>query len=138
MRPERPTVKLNHLDLQVTDVPQTIALFEDLLGLRLESNRGSPAIAILTDGEGFTLVLQRRKDQAAYPEGFHFGFLVNGADTVRAFQAKACDRGLAVSEVIENNRGVLAYWRTSDGYTVEVSCQRRRLAECLRGSSRSS
>lgn len=49
---------LNHLDLHVSDVPKTAALLEELLGLRVVSNRDSKAIAILEDGAGFTLVLQ--------------------------------------------------------------------------------
>lgn len=125
--PGRLTVKLNHLDLQVRDVPHTVRLFEDLLGLRLESNRGSSAIAILTDGDGFTLVLQRRKnDSDTYPEGFHFGFIVPDARAVEQFHANARARELAVSDVITNNRGVLVYWRAGDGLLVEVSCHRQR------------
>jgi hypothetical protein len=35
-------------------------------------------------------------------------------------------RGLDVSNVLENGRGTLAYWRTEDGFLVEVSCHRPR------------
>jgi catechol 2,3-dioxygenase-like lactoylglutathione lyase family enzyme len=120
-------MKLNHLDLQVSDVPRTVTLFEELLGLRLESNRGSNALAILTDGEGFTLVVQRRKDEGGgYPDGFHFGFLVSDVEDVRRFHAAARARDLHVSDILENNRGTLVYWRSADGYLVEVSCHRAR------------
>jgi catechol 2,3-dioxygenase-like lactoylglutathione lyase family enzyme len=121
-------VKLNHLDLQVSDVQRSAALFEQLLGLQLESSRTSPALAILTDGAGFTLVLQRRKNDAdRYPEGFHCGFLVDDVETVRGFHAKASGHpDLEVSEIIENNRGVLVYVRTWDGVLIEVSWQRAR------------
>jgi catechol 2,3-dioxygenase-like lactoylglutathione lyase family enzyme len=127
--PERPAMKLNHLDLQVSDVRRTVALFEELLGLELQSSRDSPALAILTDGQGFVLVLQRRKsDSDSYPSGFHFGFLVPEIQTVRDFQTRARGRGLDVSDVIENNRGTLAYWRSGDGFLVEVSCHRRTMS----------
>ena len=121
-------MKLNHLDLQVSDVPRSVELFERLLGLYLQSSRASPAIAILTDGEGFTLVLQRRKNETeTYPEGFHLGFFVADAETVRRFQAEAKALGIVeVSDVIENGRGVLVYLRTWDGILVEVSCPRQR------------
>jgi catechol 2,3-dioxygenase-like lactoylglutathione lyase family enzyme len=129
VRPERLTVKLNHLDLQVADVQRTAALFEELFGFRHESSRTSPALAILTDGEGFTLVLQRKKNEAeAYPEGFHFGFLVPDVETVKRFHADARARALDVSEIIENNRGVLVYCRTADGLLIEVSWHRPRRA----------
>jgi len=118
-------MKLNHLDLQVSDVQRTVALFEELFGFRLQSSRSSPALAILTDGEGFTLVLQRRKSETeAYPDGFHVGFLVADQDVVRDFHARAQGRGLDVSQVIENGRGVLVYCRTWDGLLIEVSWHR--------------
>jgi catechol 2,3-dioxygenase-like lactoylglutathione lyase family enzyme len=122
VRPERLAMKLNHLDIQVSDVPRAVALFEDLLGLRLESNRSSTAIAVLGDGEGFTLVLQRKKHEAErYPDGFHFGFIVPDPAEVRRFQERARALDLDVSDVIHNGRGVLAYWRTADGLLVEIS-----------------
>jgi predicted enzyme related to lactoylglutathione lyase len=40
-------VKLNHLDLQVNDVPRTVTFFEDAFGFQLQSNRRSSSIAIL-------------------------------------------------------------------------------------------
>jgi len=105
-----------------------VGLFENLLGFHLESNRASPALAILTDGHGFTLVLQRRKnDTDAYQDSFHFGFLVDDVAAVRAFHLKAREGGLVtVSDVLENGRGVLVYCRTSDGLLFEVSCPRAR------------
>ena len=120
-------LKLNHLDLQVADVQRSVDLFERLLGLRLQSSRTSPALAILSDEAGFTLVLQRRKGEAPYPDGFHFGFLVDDPATVRTFQSEARGWGsLQVSDVIENGRGVLTYVRTWDGILLEVSWQRPR------------
>lgn len=122
-------MKLNHLDLQVADVQRTATLFEELLGFRHESSRTSPALAILTDGEGFTLVLQRKKNESeTYPEGFHFGCLVPGVEIVKQFHADAQARGLDVSDVIENNRGILVYCRTWDGLLIEVSWHRPRQA----------
>ena len=56
-------MKLNHLDLQVNDVQQTVTFFEDAFGFQLQSNRRSSSIAILSDGDGFVLVLQRKKSE---------------------------------------------------------------------------
>lgn len=120
-------MKLNHLDLQVSDVQRTVAFFERYFDLELQTSRTSPAIAILSDREGFVLVLQRRKSDAdAYPEGFHLGFLVDDDATVRRVHARAREDGVEVSDVIENNRGVMIYFRAPDGYAVEVSCRRAR------------
>jgi catechol 2,3-dioxygenase-like lactoylglutathione lyase family enzyme len=126
-------MKLNHLDLLVSDVQRTVALFERLFAMRLESSRTSPAIAILTDGDGFTLVLQRMKDAGeTYPQDFHFGFLLDDPASVRAFHARATElvaegrEPVTLSEVIENGRGVLVYMQIPDGIMVEVSWQRPR------------
>jgi catechol 2,3-dioxygenase-like lactoylglutathione lyase family enzyme len=116
-------MKLNHLDLQVSDVRQSVAFFESLFGLELLSNRSSPAIAILADGTGFVLVLQRH-DKPRYPEGFHLGFLVDDVDTVHQALARCKTAGYEVSEIITNNRGTMIYCRAADGYAVEVSCRR--------------
>jgi catechol 2,3-dioxygenase-like lactoylglutathione lyase family enzyme len=116
---------LNHLDLQVSNVPSTAALLEELLGLRVVSNRDSAAIAILEDGAGFTLVLQRRKHpEERYPEGFHFGCLVGDEQTVVRFHESARGHGLQVSEVQRNGRGVLCYALLCDGILLEVSWHR--------------
>src|SRR3954451_621599 len=81
--PGRLTMKLNHLDLQVSDVQRTVDFFEKYFDLELRSSRTSPALAILSDRHGFVLVLQRRKhDAETYPEGFHVGFLVDDVETV--------------------------------------------------------
>ncbi len=118
-------MKLNHLDLQVSDVQRSVEFFERCFDLELRSSRTSPAIAILGDQHGFVLVLQRRKsDTEAYPEGFHLGFLVDDVETVHRAHARVRATGLDVSDVIENNRGVMIYCKSPDGYSVEVSCPR--------------
>jgi catechol 2,3-dioxygenase-like lactoylglutathione lyase family enzyme len=123
-------LKLNHLDLQVSDVQASVLFFERSFGLALQSSRASPALAVLSDGEGFTLVLQRRKnDDERYPEGFHFGFLVDDIETVVAFHTRAREQGLDVSDVIKNGRGTLVYCRAMDGIVVEVSCHRARRSQ---------
>lgn len=116
-------MKLNHLDLQVSDVQRSVEFFERGFGLQLTSSRSSPAIAILTDGQGFVLVLQRCA-APRYPEGFHLGFLVDDVETVTGFHARAREAGLVVSDLIHNGRGTLVYCQAPDGYTVEVSCRR--------------
>lgn len=115
-------MKLNHLDLQVADVPRTVTFFEEAFGFQLQSNRRSSTIAILSDTDGFVLVLQRKKSETdKYPDGFHFGFLVEDLATVHRFHTRALDLGLDVSEVIDNGRGTHVYCAGPDGLLAEVS-----------------
>jgi len=119
-------MKLNHLDLQVQDVPRTTRFFERYFGLRLQSSASSAALAILTDQSGFVLVLQRSKATERYPEGFHVGFLLDDETSVRALHARALADGAVVSDVIINGRGTMIYLTAPEGYYVEVSCQKHR------------
>ena len=115
-------MKLNHLDLQVADVPRAVTFFEEAFGLQLQSNRRSSAIAFLSDGAGFVLVLQQKKSETErYPDGFHFGFLVDDVETVHRFHARAHGLGLETSEIIENGRGTQVYCGGPDGLLAEVS-----------------
>jgi catechol 2,3-dioxygenase-like lactoylglutathione lyase family enzyme len=120
-------MKLNHLDLQVRDVPKTIAFFERYFGLQAHTKRDSPALAVLGDGAGFTLVLQRcEQPEAAYPKNFHLGFLLDDVESVRALHERARADGAEVSDVIVNGRGTMIYFAAPEGYFVEVACQRLR------------
>jgi catechol 2,3-dioxygenase-like lactoylglutathione lyase family enzyme len=120
-------MKLNHLDLHVRDVPATTRYFEELFGLTLRTKRDKKALAVLSDGHGFVLVLQRAETpEDRYPEGFHLGFLLPDAESVRALHARAKEAGAVVSDVIENGRGTMIYFSAPEGYRVEVSCQRVR------------
>lgn len=118
-------MKLNHLHLYVADVRAAVVRFGHLFGLTLTSNATSEAIAILSDGEGFTLVLQRQKSaEERYPDGFHFGFLLDDPADVFRFHERAKAAGEEVGDVTENGRGTLCYCRL-EGLLVEVSSHLR-------------
>jgi catechol 2,3-dioxygenase-like lactoylglutathione lyase family enzyme len=117
-------VKLNHLDLQVLDVPAASEFFVRHFAFERLTRADSPAIAILTDGEGFTLVLQRRT-AVSYPEGFHIGFIVDDPAEVYVRRAALADAGLDVSPVQVNGRGTMCYCHGPSGVLVEVSSRGR-------------
>ena len=119
-------MKLNHADLQVRDVPATIDFFVRHFGLHPQTKIDSPSFAILTDGHGFVLVLQRCREGEAYPEGFHLGFLVDDPESVVRLHERARAEGADVSDVQENGRGTMIYFTRPEGYLVEVAWQRRR------------
>lgn len=121
-------MKLNHLDLQVSDVSRSAEFFERYFGLCIRSNPGSPTLVIMTDEAGFVLVLQRAKLTGRYPEGFHLGFLLDDVADVHALHALAKRDGTSVGDVIVNGRGSMVYLTAPDGYYVEVSCQNHKFA----------
>jgi catechol 2,3-dioxygenase-like lactoylglutathione lyase family enzyme len=114
---------LNHVDLQVTDVQRAAAFFVRHFGFSLTSNPSSPAIAILSGEGGVTLVLQRRKDDRPWPEGFHIGFIVDDVARVHEFHAAASAEGIRVSPVQTNGRGTMTYC-SFDDVLIEVSVRK--------------
>ena len=117
-------MKLNHLDLQVADVPALTAFLVDYFDLQALTRLDSPKLAILTDGHGFTLVIQRcEHDAEAYPEGFHIGFLVDDPAEVHARRARLAAAGATVSEVGTNARGTTCYCRGPNDLLIEVGCR---------------
>jgi hypothetical protein len=118
-------VKLNHLDLQVPDVQSLAAFLERHFDLVRLSNDRSPAIAILQDGAGFTLVIQRRSDDRPYPAGFHIGFIHEAAAAVRAHHARLADAGLSTTPIDVNARGTRFYLGAPGDILVEVSSPER-------------
>ena len=113
-------VKFNHLDLQTTDVQALASFFVEHFDLERRSNDRSPAIAILADTNGFTLVIQQQ-DAARYPDGFHVGFIVERATDVRAHRARLVAAGVAVGSIDVNARGTRFYMTAPGEIVVEVS-----------------
>ena len=116
-------MQLNHLDLQVTDVQALAQFLVDHFELERHSNDRSPAIAILGDRAGFSLVIQRRKagDDAPYPAGFHIGFIEPSAAAVRAHHARLAAAGVAIGTVDRNARGTRFYLTAPGEILIEVS-----------------
>lgn len=118
-------MKLNHLDLQVSDVQLLASFLERHFDLVRLSNDRSPAIAILHDGAGFTLVIQRRTDDVPYPAGFHIGFIHDAAAAVLAHRVRLVDAGVSVSPIDVNARGTRFYLTAPGDILVEVSSPER-------------
>jgi len=67
-------MKLNHLNLTVTDVRAAGEFLEKYFGLRKMG--GKAGMAFLSDEDGFVLTLMKagRATNVAYPKTFHIGF----------------------------------------------------------------
>lgn len=117
-------MKLNHLDLQTTDVQALAAFFVEHFDLQRRSNDRSPAIAILGDEAGFTLVIQHAP-APVYPEYFHVGFIHDAVAPVHAHRERLVAAGLAPGELSADNRGTRFYLRALGELLVEVSTPAR-------------
>ncbi len=80
-------MKLNHINLVVTDIPKAIGLFVNQLGFKCFTNRND-RMAVLTNTDAFALVLWssslNREQTVQYPENFHIGFYQPDRESVLA------------------------------------------------------
>ena len=75
------TLKLNHINLPVTDVAASAGFFEQYFNFKTIEVKGNNMLAILEGDDGFILVLMadtfNRNGNSIYPDVFHIGFLVD-------------------------------------------------------------
>ena len=112
-------MKLNHLNLTVTDVRAASAFLETYFGLR--SMGGNAGMAFLSDDDGFVLTLMKAGKTTAvtYPENFHIGFFVESEATVDAINRRLKDDGYDVAPP-ERHHAYTFYVAAPGGFTIEL------------------
>jgi lactoylglutathione lyase len=115
-------MKLNHLNLTVTDVPAAHRFLETYFALR-----GGPCnnnIGFLTDDNGMVLTLTSAKvggeTDAKYPATFHIGFIQEGEDRVNEMNARLTADGFDVPPPSRQHGSWTFYFRAPGGFTIEV------------------
>ena len=112
-------MKLNHLNLTVTDVQAASDFLATYFGLqRMGGNAG---MAFLTDNSGFVLTLMKagRTTEVRYPGNFHIGFFVESKSTVDAINQRLRDDGYDVAPP-EQQHAYTFYVAAPGGFTVEL------------------
>jgi catechol 2,3-dioxygenase-like lactoylglutathione lyase family enzyme len=116
-------MKLNHLNLTVTDVRAASRFLEKYFGLRnMGGNAGMGFLTDEVDGWGFVLTLMRagKAAQAKYPNNFHIGFFVESAAKVDEINRRLKDDGYDVPAPEQNNHAYGFYVEAPGGFTVEL------------------
>jgi lactoylglutathione lyase len=90
-------MKLNHVDLQVSDVSAARKFFETWFGLRCTYQRAEQ-IALLEDDAGLQLGVSnlRGSPPPAYPPDFHAGFVLERASEVRETYERLKEGGVRI------------------------------------------
>jgi lactoylglutathione lyase len=112
-------MRLNHLNLTVTDVPAARDFLERYFGLqRMGGNAG---MAFLSDDDGFVLTLMKagRETGVAYPGNFHIGFFVQSGEIVDEINRRLRDDGFDVKPP-EQHHAYGFYVEAPGGFTVEL------------------
>ena len=113
-------MKLNHLNLTVTDVRAASEFLERYFGLR--NMGGNAGMSFLTDDDaewGFVLTLTKARE-AEYPGNFHIGFFVATTEAVDAVHCRLKHDGFDVPAPAESGHGYGFYVKAPGGFTVEL------------------
>lgn len=112
-------MKLNHVNLTVTDVRAAGAFLEEYFGL--QNMGGNAGMAFLSDEDGFVLTLMKaaKTVSVAYPSTFHIGFFVESDETVNRIHARLKEDGFDVAAP-ERHHAYGFYVEAPGGFTVEL------------------
>lgn len=114
-------MKLNHINLGVSDVMATVDLLEKHFGLR-PAGEGMPRnanMAFLHDDNDSLISVFKSKD-VSYPAVFHVGFLQDSAKQVRSIHAQLKADGFSVPEPREQHGRITFYFTPPGGFVIEV------------------
>lgn len=113
-------MKLNHLNLTVTDVPATRRLFETYFGLTGMEGGGSETFdAVFDDGSVITLMTGAG---ASYPKTFHVGFIQESEERVDEINRRLKGDGFDVKLPKRFHGAWTFYFRAPGGFMIEVLC----------------
>ena len=115
-------MKLNHLNLTVTDVPQSHEFLKKYFGL--QDGGGNKNIAFLSDENGLVLSLTSMKvgkeTEVRYPATFHIGFILPSEARVNEINQRLRDDGFDVPPPTRQHSSWSFYFRAPGGFTIEV------------------
>ena len=115
-------MKLNRLNLTVTDVLETQRFLEKYFGLK--SGGVNKNIAFLADEAGMVLTLTSMRvggeDQVRYPATFHIGFAQESEDRVNEINKRLLDDGFDVPPPSKQHGSWTFYFLAPGGFTIEV------------------
>ena len=116
-------MKLNHINLTVTDVEGASDFLVKYLGMR--SMGGNKGMGFLTDDEddwGFVLTLMKASEgtQSKYPGNFHIGFFISSKKAVDELYHQLKEDDFDVPEPEDTGHSYGFYVKAPGGFTVEV------------------
>ncbi|GHO57989.1 VOC family protein [Ktedonobacter robiniae] len=109
-------MKLNHVNLTVTDVPAATNFLETYFGLRNQG--GNKGFTVLFDDDNLVLTLMKA-GQVSYPGTFHIGFVQESEERVNEIYQRLKDDGFEMKPP-ERSHAWTFYVQAPGGFLVEV------------------
>ncbi len=117
-------MKLNHLNLTVSNVLETHRFLQKHFGLEGLGGEPSEAMGFLSDDNGLVLSLFRaaKGTEVKYPPGFHVGFVQEREERVDQINQRLREDGFKVPKPARIHGSWTFYFQAPGGFTVEVLC----------------
>lgn len=114
-------MKLNHINLVVSNVAEAIKLFETYFDLKCTDIKGDNIVAILKGTDDFTLVIMTDKNgQITYPSAFHIGFMQDNENEVTRIYTSLKNGGIDVGQEPRKIRDSFGFYFNFDTLMIEV------------------
>jgi catechol 2,3-dioxygenase-like lactoylglutathione lyase family enzyme len=123
---KRAIMKLNHINLPVSDVAANRDFFANHFGMVTVMELGKNFLAMLVDESGMVLNLSHfDKDKATaidYHKDLHVGFFVDTVEEVDSVHARIVANGLDAPAPKKREGRYAFYVKAPGGFDVEVAC----------------
>jgi len=116
-------MKLNHLNLTVSEVPAAREFLIEYFGLRpIRDAPQGPAMGFLFDDNDMVLTLIRssRSEPVKYPGSFHIGFIQPSEERVNEINRQLRAGGYDVPPPSRQHGSWTFYFEAPGGFTIEV------------------
>lgn len=117
-------MKLNHLNLTVTNVPEAQQFLAKYF--ELQDGGGNNSMAFLSDDNGMVLTLTSMKvgkeTEVRYPASFHVGFIQPSEERVNEINRRLKEGGIDVPPPSRQHGSWTFYFQAPGGFTIEVLC----------------
>lgn len=117
-------MKINHMNLVVTDVDKAARLFENHLGFKCIENR-KDVISVLTNEDNFILIFWASKlnktDAVNYPENFHIGFYQEDEASVKRIYEAIKNEEVTFESEPQKLRNTFGFYFYFEKLMIEIS-----------------
>ena len=116
-------MKLNHLNLTVSDVPAAHQFLQKYFGLQgFNGMQPREAMSFMSDDGGMLVALFRATNgtEVKYPAGFHIGFIQDSEEQVNEINKRLRDDGYQVQKPARLHGSWTFYFQAPGGFLVEV------------------
>jgi catechol 2,3-dioxygenase-like lactoylglutathione lyase family enzyme len=114
-------MKLNHINLVVTNVEEANHFFETYFNFKCTETKGNNIVSGLKGEDSFTLVIMANKNgEATYPDAFHIGFMQANESAVTEMYHKLKSGGIEIGQEPRKIRDSFGFYFNFQNIMIEV------------------